>query len=148
MGRYPAYYLMGREPLPKRFSLTPSSCDIVVLCGISTCFQVLSPLFGSGYSRVTHPCATKIKTEIFISVRLACVRHAASVRPEPGSNSCVQSLFASFRKRSLFLSGLSPDSLSMFTCVFCTIQFSRCVSLSLATALTVYQTSIHLSTHF
>ena len=31
-----------------------------------------------------------------ILVRLACVKHAASVRPEPGSNSCVQS-FKSFR---------------------------------------------------
>ncbi|KAF1854076.1 hypothetical protein Lal_00005293 [Lupinus albus] len=35
------------------------------------------------FPRVTHPCATK--AEAF--VRLACVRHAASVRSEPGSNS-------------------------------------------------------------
>ena len=55
MGRYPAYYLMGREPLPKRFSLTPSSCDIVVLCGISTCFQVLSPSLG----QVIHVLLTR-----------------------------------------------------------------------------------------
>ena len=38
------------------------------------------------FPRVTHPCATK--AEAF--VRLACVRHAASVRSEPGSNSQVQ----------------------------------------------------------
>ena len=37
------------------------------------------------FPRVTHPCATK--PEGF--VRLACVRHAASVRSEPGSNSQV-----------------------------------------------------------
>src|SRR6516165_7721100 len=37
------------------------------------------------FPRVTHPCATK--AEAF--VRLACVRHAASVRSEPGSNSQV-----------------------------------------------------------
>ena len=55
VGRYPAYYLMGREPLPKRFSLTPSSCDIVVLCGISTCFQVLSPSLG----QVIHVLLTR-----------------------------------------------------------------------------------------
>ena len=55
MGLYPAYYLMGREPLPKRFSLTPSSCDIVVLCGISTCFQVLSPSLG----QVIHVLLTR-----------------------------------------------------------------------------------------
>ncbi len=46
---------MGREPLPKRFSLTPSSCDIVVLCGISTCFQVLSPSLG----QVIHVLLTR-----------------------------------------------------------------------------------------
>ena len=37
------------------------------------------------FPRVTHPCATH--PEGF--VRLACVRHAASVRSEPGSNSQV-----------------------------------------------------------
>ena len=37
------------------------------------------------FPRVTHPCAT-IPEGI---VRLACVRHAASVRSEPGSNSQV-----------------------------------------------------------
>ena len=49
--------------------------------------DVDTPLSEAGCSRVTHPSATKIKTEVFISVRLACVRRAASVRPEPGSNS-------------------------------------------------------------
>ena len=35
---------MGREPLFLRISpLTPGPCGSVVLCGISTCFQVLSP---------------------------------------------------------------------------------------------------------
>ena len=44
-------------------------------------------------SRVTHPSATNPEIlhseEIGFSfiVRLACVKHAASVRPEPGSNS-------------------------------------------------------------
>ena len=36
--------------------------------------------------RVTHPCATLLSITAF-RVRLACVRHAASVRSEPGSNS-------------------------------------------------------------
>ena len=35
---------MGREPLSLRIApLTPHPCGYVVLCGISTCFQVLSP---------------------------------------------------------------------------------------------------------
>ena len=56
-------------------------------------FREVIPLSKAGYSRVTHPSATKLNQihseEIFqnSSVRLACVRHAASVRPEPGSNS-------------------------------------------------------------
>ena len=42
---------------------------------------------GAGWSRVTHPFATLFPTEVGLTVRLACVRHAASVHPEPGSNS-------------------------------------------------------------
>ena len=38
-------------------------------------------------SRVTHPFATLCAPEGALTVRLACVRHAASVHPEPGSNS-------------------------------------------------------------
>jgi hypothetical protein len=53
----------------------------LVLAEISLCYS--KP--GGRFPRVTHPCATK--AEAF--VRLACVRHAASVRSEPGSNSQV-----------------------------------------------------------
>ncbi len=38
-----------------------------------------------GYLCITHPFATKVPEGT--SVRLACIRHAASVNPEPGSNS-------------------------------------------------------------
>ena len=41
------------------------------------------------FPRVTHPFATFTTTEVMDHVRLACVRHAASVRSEPGSNSQV-----------------------------------------------------------
>ena len=37
-----------------------------------------------------------------ISVRLACVRHAASVRPEPGSNSPIKSIASSLRRLLTF----------------------------------------------
>ena len=56
-------------------------------------FPAAIPLYEAGYPRVTHPSATKfinLPSEDFRStnsVRLACVRHAASVHPEPGSNS-------------------------------------------------------------
>ena len=51
------------------------------------------PHLWAGYSRVTRPSATvhllNLPEGIIkrLLVRLACVRHAASVRPEPGSNS-------------------------------------------------------------
>ena len=43
------------------------------------------------FPRATHPCATHGPGEPEPRVRLACVKHAASVRSEPGSNSHVQS---------------------------------------------------------
>ena len=63
-----------------------------MLCGISSRFQLLSP----SERQVAHalltrpplshwPLPPKIPLPSF--VRLACVRHAASVHPEPGSNS-------------------------------------------------------------
>ena len=53
-------------------------------------FPEAIPLLEAGSSRVTHPSATKKITEATFSFRLACVRRAASVRPEPGSNSLVK----------------------------------------------------------
>ena len=56
-------------------------------------FPTVVPLYKAGYPRVTHPSATRVKlhlTEVAFRktlVRLACVKHAASVHPEPGSNS-------------------------------------------------------------
>ncbi len=60
-------------------------------CGISQAFTWLSPTT----MHVTHVLLTRAplyyRTEARILVRLACVRHAASVRSEPGSNSPVNS---------------------------------------------------------
>ena len=79
------------------------------LCGISSRFQLLSPCIG----QVTHALLTRpplslkhlhseeIRRKSF--VRLACVRHAASVHPEPGSNSHVKVLYR------LLLSNRVPD---------------------------------------
>ena len=58
------------------------------LCGFSIRFRMLSPSDG----QVTHVLLTRsqlIQEEQapLFSVLLACIRHAASVRPEPGSNS-------------------------------------------------------------
>ena len=62
-----------------------------VLAVISNCYSEPKGRF----PRVTHPCATRPEG----LVRLACVRHAASVRSEPGSNSQVD-VIAPCRTRS------------------------------------------------
>ena len=95
VGRYLTNYLMGRESTFYRISpLTPEPCDSVVLCGISNPFGPLSPC----RRQVPHALLTRPPLGYINSirrlpssnlVRLACVKHAASVRPEPGSNSCV-----------------------------------------------------------
>ena len=62
----------------------------------------------AGYPRVTHPSATNLYFARlqYKSVRLACVKHAASVHPEPGSNSHVKMLLQlSFCIRMLFING-------------------------------------------
>ena len=89
VGRYLTNWLIGRELTPHRIAaFTSVSCGTVVLCGISNCFQLLSPVVG----QIAHALLTRPPLDYDRShnlVRLACVKHAASVRPEPGSNSCV-----------------------------------------------------------
>ena len=57
VGRYLTNQLIGRELTPHRIApLTPSPCDVVVSCGISTCFQVLSPCVGQiAHALLTRP---------------------------------------------------------------------------------------------
>ena len=45
------------------------------------------PVFRVHYPRVTNQFATVVCTEAQTTVRLACLIHAASVHPEPRSNS-------------------------------------------------------------
>src|SRR5680860_142458 len=63
--------------------------DVVVL-GISTGFPELSPSEG----QIAHVLLTRsplVYSRRSLTARLACVKHAASVRPEPGSNSPLNS---------------------------------------------------------
>ena len=73
----------------KRQALIESSEELEMLCGISPPFGGLSPTRG----QVTHVLLTRLPLysppEGSFLVRLACVKHAASVRSEPGSNSPV-----------------------------------------------------------
>ena len=86
VGHHPTNKLIGRGPIPHRKSFPPHTMQCVVLSGIRPSFPSLSRSAG----QITHVLLTRSPLEYLrrdLSVRLACVKHAASVRPEPGSNS-------------------------------------------------------------
>ena len=87
VGHYPTNYLMIRGLILQRNSFPPSPAEVGVVSGISSSLGLLSRTEG----QITHALLTRAplySPEGFL-VRLACVRHAASVRSEPGSNSPV-----------------------------------------------------------
>ena len=59
------------------------------------------------FLRVTHPFATRTPSEEGAPVRLACLRYAASVCPEPGSNSPSYPAGSLVRSMPVFLFGIS-----------------------------------------
>ena len=89
VSRYLTNKLIGREPLPKRNPFLTSPCELVGASGISSSFPLLSRSSG----QVAHVLRTRSPLSLHRCchrmdfVRLACIKHAASVRPEPGSNS-------------------------------------------------------------
>jgi hypothetical protein len=83
VGHYPTNKLIQRGPLPRRQAFLPQETS-----GISRRFQRLSQTSGqvpTRYSPVRHCHTPKDRR-----VRLACVKRAASVRSEPGSNSQIE----------------------------------------------------------
>ena len=102
VGCYPANKLMVRELIYKRSLrlLWPHPIRDVVLSGISTAFAALSRI----RRQIIHVLLTLAPLYYFpegkILVRLACVRHAASVRSEPGSNSPVIKLWNLIQNKS------------------------------------------------
>ena len=86
-GLHPTHYLMGRDPIPRRLGFGGRGMRPSRVIRYQSPFRGAVPVRGTGWSRVTHPFATLFPAEAGLTVRLACVRHAASVHPEPGSNS-------------------------------------------------------------
>ena len=84
---------MGRGPISRHRSFDPYVMRRCGLIWFYSRFPEAIPFREVGCPRVTHPFATfflSFPPEGFYSrflVRLACVKHTASVRPEPGSNS-------------------------------------------------------------
>ena len=88
VSHYLTNYLIGRESILDQNSFHNQTMRTVEISGIRPSFPSLSRSKG----QVTHVLLTRsplihpVQAPGF-SVRLACVKHAASVRPEPGSNS-------------------------------------------------------------
>ena len=91
VGLYPTNKLIGREPIPNRKTFHHKAMRPVVISGIRPSFPGLSQSQG----QVAHVLLTRSPLEYprrGLSARLACVKHAASVRPEPGSNSPLKNI--------------------------------------------------------
>ena len=77
-------------------------CAYAVLPAVSSCYPPVQGRLPTRYSPVRHSVTKafirRIRLKCF--VRLACVKHAASVHPEPGSNSHKKCLSASFEQTS------------------------------------------------
>ena len=91
----PVTHLRLGRPLPYQLTNRPQAHPSAVAKRPPFSFPTYAVLtsISRGYSspkgrfpRVTHPDATLLILADFL-VRLACVRHAASVHSEPGSNS-------------------------------------------------------------
>ena len=86
VGHHPTNKLIGRGPIPHRKSFPPpdhaTSEVYSVLDPVSQAYPKVQGRSPTCYSPVRHSSTPK-----GLSVRLACVKHAASVRPEPESNS-------------------------------------------------------------
>ena len=87
VGRYPTNKLTGRGPIPRRRSFPASPMRGWRSIRYYSQFPEAVPERGAGCPRVTQPFATLYTPGGALTVRLACVRRAASVHPEPGSNS-------------------------------------------------------------
>ncbi|KAK4381867.1 hypothetical protein Sango_2927200 [Sesamum angolense] len=79
LGKLLPHQLANQTQAPPRADSSFCSSAYGVLAAVSSC---CSPPKGR-FLRVTHPSPL----ETPLPVRLACVKHAASVHPEPGSNS-------------------------------------------------------------
>ena len=96
VGRHPADYLMGRMPVPPRLSaLAPKGCPQRAARRITRRFHRLCAKGGwVAYALRTRPPLSSPRRGT--PVRLACIRPAASVHPEPGSNSSLYYCYSLF----------------------------------------------------
>jgi hypothetical protein len=87
------------EPLPHQQANQTQATPKAHKALLRRAYAALATLSGSYSSlwgmflRVTLPSAARHQSEDRAAARLACIRHAASVHPEPGSNSPLKNRF-------------------------------------------------------
>ena len=123
VGRYPANQLIGREPIRRRHNFQDRTMQSHLPSGISRRFHRLSP--GNGH--VAHALRTlpPVAARVLLpraAPRLACVKPAASVHPEPGSNSSLYITQFPVRPRQLI--PYKKSTLFIFVLGTCCTSFS------------------------
>ena len=116
VGRCPAIKLMSREPIRYRRTFQLKAMQPQVVWDISRRFHRLSPCIGqvAHVLRTLPPVAVRVLL-LHAAPRLACVKPAASVHPEPGSNSSLYIFYISSSIRHLLIS--KKLTLSIFLCL-------------------------------
>ena len=109
---YPTNYLICHRPLQSREARRSPAFILRSYAVLATLSSSYPPLLGT-FRCITHPFATRQRSKLPVTVRLACVKHAASVQSEPGSNSSVQSLFVDSFESSALLPSRSLKILTV-----------------------------------
>ena len=82
------------HPVPPEFFTQGdvSSCAYAVLAAVSSCYPPVWGRSPTRYSPVRRSVSQESirRNQLNCFARLACVKHAASVHPEPGSNSLIK----------------------------------------------------------
>ena len=97
VGRYPAIKLIGRDPIPCRKGFPNTPCGVMEHPALPPVSRSYSGAWGRSvthYSPVRH---SHHQASLMDPVRLACVKHAASVHPEPESNPPQKNFMKSIR---------------------------------------------------
>ena len=127
VGRHPANQLIGREPIRRRRNFQYNAMQHRIPSGISRRFHRLSP--GNGHVahalRTLPPVAARTLPPR-AAPRLACVKPAASVHPEPGSNSSLYIHIFPVRPRQLHSSKKKESTLSFSFSVLVVLIFQYC----------------------
>ena len=134
---------MRRMPIPCRcLSFLPGGCPPGIYAGLASLSEGCPPAGGrlhTCYSPVRQSPAGSASTSP-VALRLACVKPAASVHPEPGSNSPLFILFSFFSFKDDFrnLRSRRSDSNIPNCCLWPSLSFCYCKEWNCGTLCPLY----------